>query len=92
MGTREPLAPDRTDAFTAGYARAVVALGARHSLPVLDLHSALRREEAWQTGLLSDGLHFTPAGQALVGRLLIDLLAATYRELRRAGAGAGGAA
>lgn len=82
MGTSDPVPPDRTNAFTATYAEAVHAAGVKHKLPVLDLHTLLQREEGWQTDLLSDGLHFTPTGQALVGRLLIKLLSTSYAELR----------
>ena len=85
MGTTEPVAPDRTDAHAARYAEAVRALGARRRLPVLDLHAALRREPGWQTALLADGLHFTPAGQALVGRLLVELLEREYPDELRCG-------
>lgn len=89
MGSSDPVDPDRTYAFTQGYAQAVVALGARHKLPVLDLHTALQAEDGWQTVLLSDGLHFTPAGQALVGRLLTARLEEAYPgDLRCEGGGA----
>ncbi|KAI8466391.1 MAG: SGNH hydrolase-type esterase domain-containing protein [Monoraphidium minutum] len=73
--------PDRTDGFTSQYAKAVRGLGARLAAPVLDLDGALRREEAWASELLTDGLHFSPAGQALVGRLMIELLADKYPDL-----------
>lgn len=81
MGTSDPVDPDRTNAFTAQYAEAVRQLGGKHHLPVLDLHSELQKVEGWQTGLLMDGLHFTPEGQALVGQLLIGLLGSKFPEL-----------
>lgn len=81
MGTTDAVPPDRTDAAAGRYAQAVAEVGARRNLPVLDLHSLLRREEGWETGLLADGLHFTPAGQALVGRLLVELVQRHYPDL-----------
>ena len=81
MGTTAPVEPDRTNAFTAQYAKVVLTLASRLGLPVLDLNALLQEQDGWQSKLLVDGLHFTPAGQALVGRLLIELLQRTYPEL-----------
>jgi len=82
MGSTDPVEPDRTNSFAELYAKAAQQVAAKHGLPVLDLHSALQQEEGWETELLVDGLHFTPAGQALVGRMLIELLQRSYPELR----------
>jgi hypothetical protein len=82
MGTATPVDPDRTSAHTALYAAAARRAASEAGAALLDLHSLLQREEGWEEGLLADGLHFTPAGQALVGRLLVDLLGTTYPELR----------
>lgn len=82
MGTKDPVDPDRTNAFTQEYAEAVKRVAAKHNLPVFDLHSALQLEEDWQTRLLIDGLHFSPAGQAKVGWLLVELLQQAYPEFR----------
>ena len=81
MGIADPVEPDRTKEYAARYAQAVRVLGAKHNLPVLDLHTALQQEPGWQTELLSDGLHFTPAGSTAVGQRLIALLQDAYPDL-----------
>lgn len=80
MGSDAPVDPDRTNAAAGAYATAVVTLGKRLGVPVLDLHTSMQRDEGWQGLLLPDGLHFSPSGQALVGRLMIELLARSWPE------------
>ena len=82
-----PVAQDRSNKVMGRYAAAAAALGARLGLPVLELHSLLQREAGWGPRLLADGLHFTPEGQAVVGRLMIELINRTYPELRCGRAG-----
>lgn len=82
MGTSEPLQADRTNAHAALYAAAASELGGAAGVPVLDLHALLQRQPGWQRELLVDGLHFTPAGQAFVGRQVIGALADAFPDLR----------
>jgi lysophospholipase L1-like esterase len=81
MSTTDYVEPDRTNDYAAQYAAAARRVAAAHGLPVLDIHAGLQREPGWQTELLADGLHFTPAGSALVGRMLIDRVTEAYPDL-----------
>jgi lysophospholipase L1-like esterase len=75
------LKPDRTHAFTGKYADTVRSLGAKHSLPVLDLFTEFQKDKAWHALLLPDGLHLSPAGQSHVAQLLVGLLDDHFPEL-----------
>lgn len=75
-------APERSNAAAGTYADAVVALGTELGLPVVDLWRAFQKVEDWQTVLLNDGLHLTPAGNELVGRLVLEAVAQNFDNLR----------
>jgi hypothetical protein len=66
MGISTPVPPDRTNEHTQQYAAAVVELGKQAGVPVVDLFNSLQDVPGWQNELLSDGLHFTPAGSRRV--------------------------
>lgn len=51
-------------------------------LPVLDLWTDFQAQQGWQQGLLEDGLHLTPDGNQRVGRLLLELIAREFPQLR----------
>ncbi|MEW5305717.1 MAG: hypothetical protein WDW36_008237 [Sanguina aurantia] len=78
---------DRTNENTGLYAAAVCALAEERGLPVLDLHSLLNAkaqkegEDKFFTGILMDGLHFKPKGQAMVADLVLSRLEEAFPEL-----------
>ncbi|KAG2428151.1 hypothetical protein HXX76_011831 [Chlamydomonas incerta] len=73
---------DRTLDTVAPYARAAAAAAAELGVPCLDLFNLLQQEPDWGERLLSDGLHFSPAGQARVWELMQALLVRVWPELR----------
>lgn len=70
IGTDAPVPPDRSLEYVQQYAQAVLDLGTQLQLPVVDVYSRLQAVQDWQTVLLKDGLHFTPAGSMAVWREL----------------------
>lgn len=73
-GVATPVLPNKTLQYTQQYAQAVLELGRQLQLPVVDLYSRLQAVHDWQTVLLSDGLHFTPAGSMAVWREMTVVL------------------
>lgn len=63
-------------------------LGSALGAPVLDLWTALQRERDWE-GLLSDGLHFSEAGQRAVRRMVLGHIILKLPHLRCAPARVG---
>ena len=61
--------PERTNAVAGEYARAVKRIGEDLGIPVVDLWTNLQMQPLWQA-YLSDGLHFTSAGNAIVYQLV----------------------
>jgi lysophospholipase L1-like esterase len=51
-------------------------------VPVVDLYSRLQAVQDWQTVLLKDGLHFTPAGSMAVWGELKAALEQQLQQLR----------
>jgi lysophospholipase L1-like esterase len=82
LGTDTPVEPDRSLAYTQQYASAVLDLGRVLSLPVVDLYIRLQSVPGWQTALLKDGLHFTPAGSRAVWQELKAVLDTQATQLR----------
>jgi lysophospholipase L1-like esterase len=82
MGVSTPVEPDRTLEYTQQYAAAVLDLGRQLQVPVVDLFHKLQHTPGWQTELLKDGLHFTPAGSMAVWQQLQEVLAAQLPHIR----------
>ena len=61
--------PERTNAVAGEYARAVKRIGEDFGIPVVDLWTNIQMQPLWQA-YLSDGLHFTSAGNAIVYHLV----------------------
>ena len=80
-GTRLEVS-ERTNEAAGRYAAAAEALATELGLPCLNLWAALQGVPGWQHGLLEDGLHLTPAGNAEVHRLLVALIEEHYPALR----------
>ncbi|KAL0356097.1 UNVERIFIED_CONTAM: GDSL esterase/lipase [Sesamum radiatum] len=58
--------PDRTNEATGVYAKQCVTLANELGLPSLNLWSKMQETDGWQKKFLSDGLHLTPEGNAVV--------------------------
>jgi lysophospholipase L1-like esterase len=81
-GNDTPVLPDRSFDHTQQYAAAVLDLGRELQVPVVDLYSRLQAVQDWQTVLLKDGLHFTPAGSMAVWGELKAALEQQLPQLR----------
>ncbi|KDD75310.1 hypothetical protein H632_c752p0, partial [Helicosporidium sp. ATCC 50920] len=75
-------ASERTNAVTGTYASALCELGRRLGVPCVDLWTDFQRVPSWQTELLHDGLHLTPAGQERVARALAAVIQRVWPDLR----------
>ncbi|KAF5835556.1 SGNH hydrolase-type esterase domain-containing protein [Dunaliella salina] len=73
---------DRTNEHTAGYAAACLAVGKELGVPCVDLYGRLQKEQEWGPSLFTDGLHFSPLGNAKVFEALLDTLASAYPDLK----------
>ncbi|KAK4437235.1 GDSL esterase/lipase [Sesamum alatum] len=58
--------PDRTTEATGVYAKQCVTLADELGLPSVNLWSKMQETDGWQKKFLSDGLHLTPEGNAVV--------------------------
>ncbi|CAL5441102.1 unnamed protein product [Camellia sinensis] len=58
--------PERTNEVTGVYAKQCVELAKELCLPFINLWSKMQETEGWQKKFLSDGLHLTPEGNAVV--------------------------
>lgn len=58
--------PERTNEVTGVYAKKCLELAKELGLPSIDLWSKMQEIEGWQKKLLSDGLHLTAEGNAVV--------------------------
>ncbi|XP_062170704.1 GDSL esterase/lipase At5g62930 [Alnus glutinosa] len=58
--------PERTNEVTELYAKQCIALAQEMGLRSIDLWSKMQETEGWQKKFLSDGLHLTPEGNAMV--------------------------
>ncbi|XP_057479979.1 GDSL esterase/lipase At5g62930-like [Actinidia eriantha] len=58
--------PERTNEVTGVYATRCVELAKELGLPSINLWSKMQETEGWQKKFLSDGLHLTPEGNAVV--------------------------
>lgn len=71
---------ERTNENAGLYADAVEHVAADMSLPCLNLWKVLQEESNWPE-FLSDGLHFSPAGNTLVGAKILQKIAEVFPEL-----------
>ncbi|CAE6462707.1 unnamed protein product [Rhizoctonia solani] len=86
LGSRNPpIAPDRTHETTKAYAEAVVDIGNKRNVPVVDLWAALWKEagevEKGLEPLLPDGLHCNERSYAVLYNLLLETISKHYPEL-----------
>lgn len=58
--------PERTNVVTGTYAKQCVELAKELGLPSINLWSKMQETDGWQKKFLSDGLHLTPDGNAVV--------------------------
>ncbi|KAG8714709.1 hypothetical protein FRC08_011539 [Ceratobasidium sp. 394] len=80
-----PLGPDRTHENTKAYAQAVIDVGKKRGVPVVDLWAALWKEaretEKGLEPLLPDGLHLSEASYKILYELIIEAISKYYPEL-----------
>ncbi|KAF3437016.1 hypothetical protein FNV43_RR19769 [Rhamnella rubrinervis] len=70
--------PERTNETTGIYAKQCVELAKEMGLSFIDLWSKMQETEGWQKKFLSDGLHLTPDGNAVLHRELIRVLSKSW--------------
>ncbi|WCJ26102.1 SGNH hydrolase-type esterase superfamily protein [Euphorbia peplus] len=63
--------PERTNEMAGNYARQCVELANELGVPSIDVWSKMQETEGWQKKFLSDGLHLTPEGNAMVSQEVI---------------------
>jgi lysophospholipase L1-like esterase len=85
-----PLLPNKSLAAVRPYASAVVSLGKRLGVPVVDLYSNLQAIPSWQNTLFADGLHFTPEGSRAVWKEVLGVLQQELPQVRYVVARGGG--
>ncbi|KAF8408252.1 hypothetical protein HHK36_007400 [Tetracentron sinense] len=65
--------PERTNEMTGVYAKQCVELAKELGLPFIDLWSKMQETEGWQKQFLSDGLHLTEEGNAVVHKEVVGV-------------------
>lgn len=73
-GAKPEDASPRTNITTGLYAKACIEVAKKAEVPVVDLWSCMQKTSGWQTSYLSDGLHLTPEGNAVVFEKLLKVL------------------
>ncbi|KAH0457920.1 hypothetical protein IEQ34_013235 [Dendrobium chrysotoxum] len=66
--------PERTNEMTGVYANKCIELAQELNLPYIDLWSHMQETVGWQKKFLSDGLHLTPEGNAVVHTEVVRVL------------------
>nr|GMC50303.1 GDSL esterase/lipase At5g45920 [Ipomoea batatas] len=66
--------PERTYEASGTYAKACLAVAAELGIPSVDLWTKVQEVPDWQTACLSDGLHLSRAGNAIVFKEVVDVL------------------
>ncbi|THU55393.1 hypothetical protein C4D60_Mb11t06080 [Musa balbisiana] len=66
--------PERTNDNTGAYARQCVELAKELHIPCIDLWSKMQETTGWQKKFLSDGLHLTEEGNAVVHKEVVQVL------------------
>ncbi|KAL6785452.1 hypothetical protein ACKKBF_B00315 [Auxenochlorella protothecoides x Auxenochlorella symbiontica] len=72
---------ERTAAASGAYAAAAAEVARSLSLPSINLWTGFSQRPGWETELLCDGLHFSSAGQTLVGDWVREAIAAHFPTL-----------
>ncbi|KAL6493536.1 hypothetical protein OROGR_032315 [Orobanche gracilis] len=72
-GNNASKVPDRTNEVAGAYATECVNLAEELGLPSINLWSKMQETEGWQKKFLSDGLHLTPEGNAVVFEQVIKI-------------------
>ncbi|CAO2823060.1 unnamed protein product [Amaranthus hypochondriacus] len=65
--------PERTNEVAGVYANQCLSLAKELGVSSIDLWSKMQQTEGWQKKYLSDGLHLTPEGNAVVYREVIQI-------------------
>ncbi|KAG6384052.1 hypothetical protein SASPL_156152 [Salvia splendens] len=73
-GDKASKVADRTNEVTGTYAEQCVAIAKELGLPSINLWSKMQETNGWQRTFLSDGLHLTPKGNAVVFGELVKIL------------------
>ncbi|KAM7471297.1 hypothetical protein LguiA_009480 [Lonicera macranthoides] len=63
--------PERTNKVAGVYAKKCIELAKELGLPSIDLWSKMQETEGWQKKFLSDGLHLTAEGNAIVHKEVV---------------------
>ncbi|KAI3967893.1 hypothetical protein MKX01_027076 [Papaver californicum] len=63
--------PERTNEMAGIYAKNCLEVAREMGLPSIDLWSKMQEVDGWQTKFLSDGLHLTPEGNAVVHKEVV---------------------
>ncbi|KDP31089.1 hypothetical protein JCGZ_11465 [Jatropha curcas] len=63
--------PERTNEMAGVYAKECVELAKELGIRSIDIWSKMQKIEGWQKKILSDGLHLTPEGNAVVSQEVI---------------------
>ncbi|XP_057855987.2 GDSL esterase/lipase At5g62930 isoform X2 [Cryptomeria japonica] len=66
--------PERTNEVAGAYAKSCLEVASEASIPVVDLWSRMQETPEWQHKYLSDGLHLTPDGNAIVFEEVLKIL------------------
>ncbi|KNA25747.1 hypothetical protein SOVF_004090 [Spinacia oleracea] len=65
--------PERTNETTGEYANQCVSLAEELGIPSINLWSKMQENEGWQRKYLSDGLHLTSEGNAVVHKEVVQV-------------------
>jgi len=66
--------PERTNEMAGVYADQCIELAREMHIPCINIWSKMQETEGWQTLYLSDGLHLTPEGNAVVHKEVVKTL------------------
>ncbi|KAH9312163.1 hypothetical protein KI387_027198, partial [Taxus chinensis] len=66
--------PERTNEVAGTYAKSCLEVASESGVPVIDLWSRMQETPGWQQTYLSDGLHLTPDGDAVVFEEVLKIL------------------
>ncbi|XP_074565318.1 GDSL esterase/lipase At5g62930 [Curcuma longa] len=75
--------PERTNDNTGAYARQCVELAKELNVPCIDLWSKMQETIGWQERFLSDGLHLTEEGNAVVHKEVVRVLIDHHLQAER---------
>lgn len=73
--------PERTDELAGAYSRAAAEVAAAKGVPFVETWGPFHAVSGWETKLLSDGLHLTPAGNDRLLSLLQESIEGNFPEL-----------